>query len=156
MGWKLFCFVPIILLLLVGCGLSPASATAPIPETLQVSRDTGTSNHFSPLKRTVTEASAVQTLYKTALALPKNSNTGPVHSCPSADDLVYHLFFYQNGVLIESMDMNPSGCPYITINKNDGRPLSQTFIKLFAQTIGIPLSQLDVQPIPQPTKPLLH
>jgi hypothetical protein len=156
MGWKLLYIVPLLLLLLVGCGLSPVTATVPMPGSLQVSRDTGTSNHFPPFKRTVTKVSAVQTLYKAALALPKNSKTGRAHSCPSADDLIYHLFFYQNGVLIENMDMNPSGCPYIAINKNDMRPLSQAFIKLFAQTIGVPLSQVDIQPIPQTTKLPLH
>jgi hypothetical protein len=156
MNWKFLYLVPILFFSLVGCGSSAIASTTPMPNTLQVNRDLGTINHYPPLMRTVTKASAIQALYKAALALPKASATGPVHSCPSAYDLIYHLFFYQSGVLIKQMDINPTGCPYITMNKNDMRPMSQAFIVLFAQTLGISQSQVDIQPIPQKTKPALH
>ncbi len=157
MRWKNILFVPIFLFVFVSCGASSTNSNAPQQmNTLQVNRDTGTINRYPPLKRTITNENAVQNLYKAALALPKGSRTGEGHSCPAAYDLVYHLLFHQNRVLVDAIDMYPSGCSYISINKNDVRPLSRQFIALFAQTIGIPQSQVDIQPDRQTTKKPLH
>ncbi len=157
MNWKILLFVSICFFVLVSCGSSPTTSTASQQNrVLQVIRDTGTINHYPPLNHTTTNTDAIQTLYKAALALPKASLTGRVHSCPSAYDLFYHLRFYENGTLVDSMDMNPSGCPYLLIEKKDMRSVSKSFVSLFAQTVGIPQSQVDIQPIHQPTKPPLH
>jgi len=155
MNWKILYLMPILFLSLAGCGLSSVkSSAASLPiRTLQISRDPGTINHYPSFKHTVTKTNAIQTLYEAALALPKVSTTGRVHSCPAAYDLIYHLLFYQNDVLADHMDMNPSGCPYIIINKSDKRSVSQEFIKLFAKTMGVPLSQVDIQPTRMLLKP---
>ena len=136
-----------MLLLIGGCGAGYTSSLSPQPTTLQVTRmSTLPDNHYPPLSRTITNSNSVQKLYNAALALPKASATG-AQSCPADIGLIYHLSFLQNGKLIREMYLGPTGCPYILVNKNDMRPLTQSFESLFMQTLGISSHQL----VPEPT-----
>src|SRR6266571_3129634 len=146
MKWKVLLLMPVLLLVL-GCGTRSDTSTSFRPTTLQVVRaSTLPDNHFPSLSRTITNANAVQKLYDAALALPQTSTTG-TRSCPAAIGLIYHLRFLQNGSSVQQMDMGPTGCPWITVNKGDMRIPTQTFFSLFAQTLGISPSQV----IPAPT-----
>ena len=146
MRGKVLILMPILLLVLASCASSNTS-TSFKPTTLQVVRSsTLPGNSFPPLSRTITNANAVQKLYDAALALPNVSSTG-TRSCPGADGLIYHLRFLQNRTDVQQMDMGPTGCPWITVNKDDMRVPDQTFFSLFAQTVGISPSQVVPAPI---------
>jgi hypothetical protein len=144
--WKVLLLMPVLLLVLA-CGSSSNTSTSFKPTTLQVVRSsTLPGNNFPPLSRITTNANAVQKLYDAAFALPKASTTG-TRNCPAADGLIYHLRFLQNRTYVQQMDMGPTGCPWITVNKDDMRVPDQMFFLLFAQTVGISPSQVIPAPI---------
>lgn len=146
MRWKVLLLMP-VLLLVFACSSSSDTSTSFKPTTLQVVRSsTLPGNSFPPLSRTITNSNAVQKLYDAALALPNVSTTG-TRSCPGADGLIYHLRFLQNKTHVQQMDIGPTGCPWIIVNKDDMRVPDQTFFSLFAQTLGIPPSQVIPAPI---------
>jgi len=145
MKWIFFSLLFFLLLTSCGTAFATTTASSPRPTTLQVERVTHTINVFAPFSRTSTDAQSVQSLYDAALALPKVTTTG-VHSCPADVGLVYHLRFLQNRSLVRQMDLQPSGCASLLVDKNDARPLSKTFIESFTQTVGISLTQMYVTP----------
>jgi hypothetical protein len=153
MKWKLFFPILPFLLILTGCGTASGASIPSGPTTLQIERATHTINYFSPFSRTITRVQNVQAFYNAALALPKASATGRVHSCPAAFGLTYHLHFLRDGVSFQQMDMEPSGCGSLLVGKNDMRTISATFIKYFAQIVEIPPSQVVVSPLPLKEKP---
>ena len=153
MKWKQFFLLLTLFLALASCGTASTAATLSQPTTLQGERVTHTINYFAPLSRTVTRVEAVQTLYKAALALPKPSMT-ETRSCPADFGLIYHLRFLKNGTLVRQMALGASGCGYLLVEKNDMRVISQTFLTLFAHTIGILPSQVIVSPLPSYRKPV--
>ncbi len=150
MKWKVPILMPFLLLfslLVLSCGAGSDASTSFMPTTLQVVRSsTLPGNSFPPLSRTITNANAVQKLYDAALALPQVSTTG-TSSCPGADGLIYHLRFLQDSTHVQQMDMGPTGCPWINVNKDDMRVPNQKFFLLFAQTLGISPSQVIPAPI---------
>jgi hypothetical protein len=154
MKWMLFFLIFPFLLTLVSCGTVSVASTSPLPTKLQVERATYTINHFSPFSRTITKAQSVQVLYNAALALPKPLTTR-AHSCPADYGLTYHLHFSQNGMSVQQMDLEASGCRALIIGKNDTRIVSEAFITSSAQTMGISLSQIIVSPLPLNRKPTL-
>jgi hypothetical protein len=76
-------------------------------------------------------------------------------SIPASYGLTYHLHFSQNGMPVQQMDLEASGCRVLIIGKNDTRVVSEAFITSFAQTMGISLSQIVVSPLPFFKKPTL-
>jgi hypothetical protein len=155
MKWKLFFLIFPFLLTLVSCGTVSVASTSPLPTKLQVERVTHTINYFSPFSRTITKAQSVQVLYNAALALPEPLTTG-ARSCSGGYGLTYHLHFSQNGMSAQQMDLKPSGCgDVLIIGKNDTRAVSKAFITSFAQTMGVSLSQIIVNPLPLKRKPTL-
>src|SRR5260221_378591 len=146
MRWKVLLLMPILLVVLA-CGTNSATSPSFRPTTLQVVRSSSLpGNRFPPLSRIITNANAVEKLYTAALALPQVSTTG-TRSCLADIGLIYHLRFLQSRTSIQQMDMGPTGCPWITVNKDDMRVPDQTFFFLFAQTLGIAPSQVVPAPI---------
>jgi hypothetical protein len=138
---KLFFLMP-VLLLMISC--NPTVLPSFRPTELQVARISKLpDNHFPPFSRKITQAVSVQRLYMAALALPHPS--GGVINCPNDAGLDYQLRF-QSGKQTRQMDMDPGGCASINVANNDRRVATPAFLTLFAQTVGIPRSQLWPEP----------
>lgn len=140
----------ILVVLLSGCGTAQvtASSAGGEPTTLHVLRVNGIpENHYLPFSpRTVTDQHAVQQLYAAAKALPRLMLPGVIN-CPADRGLEYHLDFFQGQTLLQEMIYYPGGCTYIRLGKSDDRALTDSFLHLFAQTIGISVAELAPQPL---------
>ena len=133
-----------LLLLLIIC-VSAALPKSTQPTTLLVTRSSASPvNNFPPLTREVKDANTVQQLYDAIHALPKAS-TG-IRYCPIDAGLIYHIHFSNGTTLLEQIDMDTGGCQWVRLSKQDVRQPTETFLLLFAKTIGVPRSILD--PIP--------
>lgn len=143
------------LFLLGGCATSQVT-TVPLrrePTTVQVTRVNKIPlNHYPPFPpRTITDVHTVQQLYEAIQALPK-LNLPPVMFCPIDLGLEYHLTFSWGNNVIQQVIIYPGGCRRVQIGASDLRVLTEPFIHLFVQTIGItepklaPMSTFDKIP----------
>jgi hypothetical protein len=98
--------------------------------------------------KTVTNASAVQRLYRAALALPKAGG----QSCPTTTEGYvrqdYHLAFQEGSSYLLPMTLRDWGCGNLFVGSddvrgaNDVRRTDETFMDLFAQTMSVAPSAL--------------
>jgi hypothetical protein len=99
---------------------------------------------FPPL--TITDQHSIQHLYDAAYALPgpRLSHDGRplVVSCPLDRGLEYHLRFYNESSILQEMILRPNGCPSISVEKNDGRTVTDSFMHLFEQVTGLSEAKL--------------
>ena len=141
----------IALFLLSGCGTAHVAAVSaegePTPTVLQVIRvNTIPLNHYLPFSpRTISDPRAVQQLYDAARALPRLS-LPPIINCPLDLGLDYHLIFYQGHTLMQAMVFYPEGCRRLKIGESDLRVLTEPFVHLLVQTIGI--AEPELAPLP--------
>ncbi len=142
----------IALFLLSGCGTAHVTTVSaegdPTPTVLQVIRvNTIPLNHYLPFApRTISDPHAVQRLYNAARALPRLS-LPPIINCPLDLGLEYHLIFSQSHTLMQAMTFYPEGCRRLQIGESDLRVLTEPFVHLFVQTIGIAEPELAPQPL---------
>ena len=124
----------LVVCFLSSCGISsPTGAKGDSPLTIIFSK------HASPatLVSDVRDAQAVERLYQAALALPTPSST--LFSCPADDSGVYHLTFKGTEFHVHHMDINSSGCRFLTITDTDDlRMTNDAFVSLFTKTAGLP------------------
>ena len=132
-----FLVIALVVVLLGGCGSAMTSigSSAPEPNVLHVVRTTTIPSDYSAFERTITDAAAVQHLYHTALALSRAPSG--IINCPNDIGLVYHLSFQQVS-LASQMDLDASGCRFLSISKTDIRQTNPAFLTLVAQVIGLP------------------
>ncbi len=148
--WLICLILPLILL--SGCGLTLTSAANAVeePTILQVQRvNTETENHYLPFApRTITNQQLVQHLYHAMQALPQFSTPDSPGSlsCPREIGVQYQLVFLHEHSVMQKAIYDPSGCSRIWIGQNDVRAADKPFAQLFAQTIGIP--ETDLVPVP--------
>jgi len=137
----------IALFLLSGCGTAVSAKGEPTPTVLQVIRvNTIPLNHYLPFSpRTISDPHAVQRLYDAAQALPRLS-LPPIINCPLDLGLEYHLIFSQGHTLMQAMIVYPEGCRRLQIGESDLRVLTEPFVHLFLQTIGI--AEPELAPLP--------
>lgn len=131
-------FLTVVLLVFVfgGCGSAVTSTgTSPEPTVLHVVRTVTIPSNYRAFNRTITDATAVQHLYHAALALPKAPSG--VFNCPIDVGVVYHLSFQQASSM-RQMDLDASGCRFLSISKTDTRQTNAAFLTLVAQVIGLP------------------
>lgn len=138
------------LLLLSGCGtahVTPVAAGGE-PTVMQILRvNTIPLNHYLPFSpRTITDPHTVQRLYGAAHALPR-LNLPPVINCPADLGLEYHLIFSQRHTVMQAMVFYPEGCRRLQIGESDLRALTEPFVHLFMQTIGIAEPELAPMPL---------
>jgi ABC-type transport system substrate-binding protein len=146
-----------LLLVTCSCGPTangtgtPTSATpithtsptpTPAPTTLQVTRIAPSAASLAPLNKTITDASEVQNLYRTALATPVIPKGAVLH-CPVAlaqyQNVYYRLLFFQNKLMISQMALNASGCYTLRINSDPRVHIANAaFINAFLRMIGRP------------------
>ena len=77
----------------------------------------------------------MQRLYTAALALPRPSQY-PL-PCPNDLGLVYHVTFLAGTSQLQQMDVQPLGCTWVYLSQTDVRQGDQSFLTLFADTIGL-------------------
>lgn len=126
------------LFLLAACGTMNASqSSTSLPTALHVVRTSSNryAMHLVSFDRTVTDAKAVQQLYRAAYALPV---TKGIYHCPKDLGLVYHLTFLHGSTSIQQMDLQATDCQFLEIGKNDSRVTDAHFIMLFTKIIGLP------------------
>ena len=125
----------LLLLLLTGC---MGMASNPQPTVLHVVRPSlvGYHQQVAPLDRTARDATTVQRLYAAALALPRPSQ----YPLPCTNDfgLVYHVTFLAGTSPLQQLDVQPLGCHWVYLSQTDVRRADQSFLTLFAKTIGLP------------------
>ena len=119
---------------LASCGISaPTGAQEDSPLEITFSK------HASPatLVSDVRDAQTVDRLYQAALAL--RTLPGALFSCPADDSGVYHLTFTGAEFHVHHMDINSSGCRFLTITDTDDlRMMDDAFVSLFTRTAGLP------------------
>ena len=136
MNWRpVFCALLLGLLLLVLSGSAQPGVAH--PTRLQVSRTVLPGWTVPSLEVTIRNGAAVQRLYQAAFALPPVPDT-PV-LCPLDIGLVYHLAFFQDQRLVQTMLLHATGCPYMQVDQDSSNAssLMKSFRVLFLQTIGI-------------------
>ena len=109
-----------------------------VPNILHFTRTAGM-NNAPVLKRTVTDATAVQNLYTAANALTKPTETSYMVNCPMMDDVTYKLEFFHDQTPVKEIDFVPLSWPCGGVEiGNDQRIWSDQFGQLIAQTVNIP------------------
>jgi hypothetical protein len=140
-------FAAVIMALVLGvyvcactAGTTTGSHTGMI---LQVTRTPGEKAAPVTFEKTVTDASAVQQLYRAAIALPKAPGEQLCPTVTEAGFIDYHLTFQQGTTQLIPMTLRPWVCWDLLIGAinvrgaNDVRRTDETFLDLFAQTIGV-------------------
>lgn len=119
---------------LASCGISaPTGAQGDSPLEITFSK------HGAPatLVSDVRDAQAVDRLYQAALAL--RTPPSALFSCPADDSGVYHLTFKGAEFHVHHMDIDSSGCRFLTITDTDDlRMTNDAFVSLFTKTAGLP------------------
>jgi len=139
MKWKL---VPIalflFLLLIVTSGAAIAHRGTAKPTMLHVIRTVLPGWNIPPLDVTVRTVTEVQRLYHAAYELPLVPQE--MVACPLDIGLVYHLDFFQDSLLVQTMEVHPTGCPYVQRDSDteDMATLTPAFSALLARMLGIP------------------
>jgi hypothetical protein len=127
----------ILPVLLVACGSINANVgTTSGPTVLHVTRTSSDpyGKHIGSFDRTVTDVAAVQRLYTAALALPKVTG---VYNCPIGPALEYHLSFLKGASSMQQINLQASGCQFLSVSKTDSRVTNTAFLSLFMKTVGI-------------------
>ena len=117
----------------------------PTPTLLQVLRPENPFRRTIPLfEKRITDATAVQRLYTTALALPEFRSFG-TYSCGNDTGEIYQLTFLNGTTKIKTMELQVSGCQLLIIDTGKIFPSQDTrqprlakidFYALFSHTIG--------------------
>lgn len=152
---------PLLLALLLGVvsalGLVQAACVAPWgphPDTLLVSRTIAYPNpqvHPAPFQQTVNVPDAVQHIYDELYSLPKAASGGATN-CGLDPGLRYTLKSVESGKTILTATANPIGCAFVQLSPTDVRAPTLQFWGDLANTLGRPLYDVYVQPMPpQPT-----
>ncbi len=130
------------------CWLDSSICWGEEPTALHILRvNTIPLNHYLPFSpRTITDPHAVQRLYDAAHALPRLSLPSIIN-CPLDLGLDYHLIFSQGHTIKQEMIVYPEGCRRLQIGESDLRVLTEPFVHLFVQTIGITEPELAPQPL---------
>ncbi len=141
-------------LLIGGCG-AVGKATTPVPNVLQVTRNSAFhQNSFPNLQRTVKNAATVQSLDQAVLALP-SFPTGILH-CPADFGIDYRLDFFRGNTSVLQAVADPNGCQAVSLSRKDLRWATTTpkFWALLAKALGIPINELvpwkKEPPVPAP------
>ncbi len=124
---------------LVVCFLSSCGISSPTGAQEDSPLEITFSKHASPatLVSDVRDAQTVDRLYQAALAL--RTLPGALFSCPADDSGVYHLTFTGAEFHVHHMDINSSGCRFLTITDTDDlRMMDDAFVSLFTRTAGLP------------------
>lgn len=144
MKWKALLVAPLLVLWLVAGSPASASGGAGKPIALRITRTEALSGYdFAPLDVIVRDTAAAQRLYQAAYALPQFPS-GTVN-CPADIGLEYHLEFFHNGVWVQKMSLDATGCQGLCVGQSDVRWSNEAFLELLRKTIGIPSL---VPPIP--------
>lgn len=131
-------------------GTSPVAGAARIlPDAVHVLR-TSRINHFRPLDVIVGDYTKVRQLYTMIRMLPPFVSSV---SCPMDTDLEYHMTFFEAQATVATVTFNAEGCKSVALSMHDLRDPTPAFVSLFATTIGIPESDLFVQPLGSPPLP---
>jgi hypothetical protein len=122
---------------IAGCGSTALSANSSTkPTALYVARIHTIPSNYHDFNRTITDASAIQKMYHSALALPKVI-PGKVMMCTVDAGVVYDLTF-ELPSSTNHMELDASGCELLTISKTDVRITNPAFMALVERVIGVP------------------
>lgn len=132
-----------VLVATVALILTSCSRPAPVVVTSAHVIET---NASLPLDRTVRDAAKAQRLYDVVQAQPKFP-PGPV-SCSVNWSKAYKLTFYRDGASVSFAFVQPDGCRAIMLPKRDVRLSQDQFWEVFADALGVPVSDLSPQPVP--------
>jgi hypothetical protein len=103
-------------------------------------------NHIPPFERTVQDATKVQRLYNTLLALPTAPRPGSIY-CPIDLGIYYALTFGRRGITVLYAAVEEGGCRYVSLSTGGlRRAYSDTFWKVLADTVSVPESELFPSP----------
>lgn len=91
------------------------------------------------LDTSIRDSVAVERLYTAALKLPL---AHWIYNCAADDGVMYHLTFVGGTVAQRQMDLDASGCRFLSIGPaHEAHVTDDVFIALFTHTLGI--SSLD-------------
>ena len=147
---RLFVCLALACLALAACGVATAhqgttaqqSPTA-VASVRVVRTQTMSRQNWTPLDKTIHDATQAQRLYDATLALPLFPNDAI--NCPADFGLGYNLTFTRNDGSQITVATDPYGCWQVSIEGQKLRRANDAYWNLLAQTLGITRAQL--QPI---------
>lgn len=130
----------VCLLLVAACGQSGGATEASNkPTALHVTLPGSQypTSLLHPVDKTITDAQVVQRLYTAAISQPVVPKS-PSTSCPAElpDDPTYHLVFLNGRTVLQTADLEATGCQFLRFGPNDVRSPDPAFLALFQRTLA--------------------
>ena len=111
-------------------------------------------DHIPPFAATATDATKIERLYAAIEALPAYPGN---MFCPAGSGTFDHLVFHSTTLPLLQVDIETGGCQGVYFDGTRGQPeksiFSPRFWKLFAETLGVPVSTVEFFPRSQYTGP---
>lgn len=86
----------------------------------------------------VADASRVQDLYQSALALPAYEVGSSIsQSCLNDTGVIYHLDFLRGTAEVQRMNLDPGSCKILYLSRTDLRQASDAFLALLQQALQL-------------------